>query len=165
MMETYPRVPYICSKEYDGLPFYEYHLHCGFDVQRLYAGDFSQHLRHDTATFLQAWLFFGTLNEFFGDQTLFDPRLSVVKDEGGERICTITLNNHLATWAARIKDIRTKSEGEKHRLSFQRLGECLNTSLSICKSLSTSSDSPLPEEILFSFSILGCSIDHALQWY
>lgn len=163
-VEAYPRVPYLCIEAYDGLPFAEYHIRRGWEVQRLYNGDFSQHGCDETASFLQTWLFFGAINEIFGFQKPFDTRQFVLEDGEGKRICTSSLHNHFAVWAARMEELATESV-EKCRTQFAKIGLTLNTIHQICRGLSISNDSPLSPNVILSFRILGCTIDHALQWY
>lgn len=163
-VEPYPRIPYLCTEEYDGLPFAEYHIRHGWEVGRLYKGDFSQHGRDETASFLQNWLFFGAIQEIFGYQKPFDTKHLVLDDDQGKRVCTSSLNNHFAVWSARMEEL-VKESVEECRAALTRFGVCLNTIYQICKGLAITNDSPLPAEVTLSFSIFGCTIDHALQWY
>lgn len=161
---TYPRVPFLCDQEYDNLPFDQYQVRRGWDVHRLYNRDFSQHPPRETASFLQTWLFFGLLNEILGFQRPISMQDFIQEDSGGRRIYTTHLNACIATWPEQMNSLASRS-AEEFRAALSRVGVCLNTVHRICGSLSTSSDSPVPWEVILSFSVLGCTFDHALQWF
>ncbi|KAL2794002.1 hypothetical protein BJX66DRAFT_304938 [Aspergillus keveii] len=63
----YPPLKILClsSEPYDELDFLTYPERSGWDIDRLFAGDFSEHSAEETATFLQNWLYFGVLWEVF----------------------------------------------------------------------------------------------------
>jgi hypothetical protein len=159
----YPRVPYICKEKYDDLPFAQYQDRRGFNVERLYNRDFSQRPREETAPFLQTWLYFGSLNEIFGFQRPVNQDYFIERDGLGSRICTKHLNDYITTWAGQMNSLAAESR-EECTATFRRVGVCLNTLHKIYHSLSTCSDTPLPWEVTLSLGILGCTIDHALQW-
>ncbi|BCS20370.1 uncharacterized protein APUU_20802S [Aspergillus puulaauensis] len=58
------QIPCLSTEPYDDPDFLTYPERAGWDIDRLLAGDFSQH--EDAASFLQNWLFFGVLWEAFG---------------------------------------------------------------------------------------------------
>lgn len=61
-----PRVPVLDGYCYDGKGFSSFPARSGFDRKRLLHGDFSQHTAAQTASFLQAWLYFGLLSTVLG---------------------------------------------------------------------------------------------------
>jgi Heterokaryon incompatibility protein (HET) len=88
----------------------------------------------------------------------------VQEDSQGRRIRTTFLNVYIAAWPEQINSLALKSP-EECRVALTRIAVCLNTVHKICGSLSTSPDSPVPREVVLSFSVLGCTIDHALEWF
>lgn len=75
------KVPYICKRRYDGLSFSAYPERCGWDSIRLSTAQFTAEELLDAAPFLQEWLYFGVLAEFFVgpsfDSTKGEPALGV----------------------------------------------------------------------------------------
>ena len=157
----YPRVPLLCRERYDNLPFAQYPSRRGYDLQRLYSGDFSQHPREDTASFLQTWLYFGTLNEIFKVVEV-DLEHFIERDDLGFRICTKKLDGYITRWATQVNSLANRSGG--HEAILRGIGYCLSVIHKIYQRLSTCPDSVLAWEVTLSFSILGCTLDHALQW-
>ncbi len=159
----YPRVPLLCEDKYDNLPFDGYQDRCGFSIRRLYTYDFTEHPPAKTASFLQNWLYFGVLNELFGLEQPFDLNAFVEADNLGLRVCTEHLDTYLTTWAKQIENLATRSVTDC-RAAFERVGVCLNTAHKIRAGLDICPNSPVPWEVTLSIGVLGCTIDHALQW-
>jgi hypothetical protein len=61
-----PKVPVLSTDPYDGLQFETYPQRRGFDLARLYRGDFGQHSSDRTNAFLQTWLYFGVIHQVLG---------------------------------------------------------------------------------------------------
>jgi hypothetical protein len=96
VLEAYPRVPFLCTEEYDGLPFHECPDRQKWDVQRLDNGDFSEHPRHEAAAFLQTWLFFESLNEILGFPAPIDTKNFIGEHDAQLYVQTTLLYDHIA---------------------------------------------------------------------
>ncbi|KAK5651631.1 hypothetical protein OQA88_11806 [Cercophora sp. LCS_1] len=68
MAKPYPRVPLVSQQQFDNLAFDGYQDRCGFNLTRLHNRDFTQHSPGKTVSFLQTWLFFGSLHEILSFQ-------------------------------------------------------------------------------------------------
>lgn len=160
----YPRIPIISYQPYDGLDFDGYQDRQGFQAERLYNRDFTQHPRQRTAVFLQTWLFFGSLYEIFKLQLNGPADLSqfVTEDEHGLRVSTSTLNELITKWATEIQELGQKTP-EASRARFLKVGTVQNTTHKIYHNLLTVNNSPLPYEITLSLGILGATIDFAFK--
>lgn len=130
----------------------------------MYNGDFSEHPRHETAAFLQTWLFFGSLNEILGFPAPIDAKNFIGEHDAQLYVQTTLLYDHIALWAAELNNPDITS-AEEHGKLLCRFDKCLKTVHRLWRILSNTSDSPLASEVTLSLSVLGCTIDHALQWY
>ncbi|RYP30362.1 hypothetical protein DL767_006270 [Monosporascus sp. MG133] len=162
MAERYPRVPLLSEQPYDGLPFDGYHTRQGFDANRLYNRDFTQHPREKTASFLQTWLFFGTIHEILGLGQPYNLSRFVDIDDLGFRVCTQNLDRHITDWAARLEQL-AKERPDDCRSFLWRIGRAQNTLNKIYLNLSVTPDSPVPWEVTLSLGVLGCTFDYALR--
>lgn len=107
---------------------------------------------------------FGALNEVFGLEQPLNSDDFVEADSLGLRICTKHLDTYLTTWAKQMESLVAKSV-EECRAALDRVGVCLNTIQKIQAGLNICQNSPVPWEVTLSFGVLGCTIDHALQWF
>ncbi|KAJ5871113.1 uncharacterized protein N7529_003466 [Penicillium soppii] len=76
------QIPCLSHEPYDGEDFPKYPERAGWDIDRLLAGDFSQHPAEPTGAFLQNWLYFGVLWEVFGPITRGAKKNYVMPQEG-----------------------------------------------------------------------------------
>ncbi|KAK3687902.1 HET domain-containing protein [Podospora appendiculata] len=163
--EPYPRIPLLSEKiVYDGLPLSEYADRCGFDIDRLYQRDFTQHRRDQTASFLQNWLFFGTIQGILGSQAPIDINQFIEQDEHGLRLCTKTLEACITAWGAEIEALAEESP-EKCRAALYNAGMVQNTLNKIYHNLTNATDNPLSPEATLVLGVLGCTFDHAFKWF
>jgi hypothetical protein len=163
MTEPYPRIPLVAQSQYDNLEYDGYQTRCGFDLTRLYNRDFTQHPPDKTASFLQTWLFFGSLHEILSLDHPVDLDQFVERDHLGFRISTRTLETCITTWAGQIEALLKQSR-EAGIAALSKVGTVQNTIYKMYKSLSGTAESHVPYEITLSLGVLGCTIDHALHW-
>lgn len=157
MVEPYPRVPILIQKAlpYDGFDFKGYPERQGFDVARLRKGDFSQHPKDRTASFLQSWLFFGVVHAMFSTgRNPVELSKFIEQDHLGHRVCTRALESLFTGLSS-----RGQYASEKTYCTV------LDEVHGIYHRLWTAQESPLPDEVILSIGLLGCTVDHAVAWF
>jgi hypothetical protein len=160
----FPKVPYLCNEEYDGMSWDDYGNRRGWDVKRFQVRDFTEHPPKETASFLQTWLFFGTINHIISSKEFIPSTEFLIKDrEGSLWISTANIDKHIRLWAEYVNGL--ENDTEKLRLLMSRMHRCLNDVAIFSDILYKSDKCPLPLEVVLSFKILGCTIESALTWY
>ena len=94
-------VPYVCEEEYDGGNFMDYPERKGWGLD-VWPGVFKLYTREvfkDVLSFLQTWLFFGTLISVLGGDVVTADFIR--NDQGRKYITTIKLQNYVEEWADR----------------------------------------------------------------
>ncbi|KAL1615723.1 hypothetical protein SLS54_008853 [Diplodia seriata] len=117
-------IPYMGSK-FDGGDFFTFPDRKGWNVSSWeYADpetngfDLNDKSVREMASFLQAWLFFGILTAFFGDECSPDDFIRT-DDAGNKFITTKMLDNYLATWSRKIRDPANVDDLEKQEDRLQ----------------------------------------------
>ena len=160
----FPKVPYLCNEEYDGLLWEEYGKRRGWDIGRLMARDFTEHPPKETASFLQNWLFFGTIDHIIGLGGSIPSASFLRKDEGGSPwITTARLDEYIRQWAEYVNGLENDIATLKSFTS--KMHRCLNDVAIFSDVLYKSDNCPLPVEVVLSIKVLGCTIESALAWY
>lgn len=124
-------IPYVCHEEYDGQLFMDY-------PRRMNATASDQ----EDIAFIQNWLFFGLLNEFFGKsstatatrlpflsrmRSLFRSKIDLKRDftrrndHGSPILTTAKLGNYSRNWLCRIQNLPKQARAEL----FLHIRECL----------------------------------------
>jgi hypothetical protein len=160
----FPKVPYLCNEEYDGLFWEEYGSRRGWDSKRFLARDFTEHPPKETASFLQNWLFFGTINNIIGSNKFIPSTAFLTKDEKGSLwITTASIDEHIRLWAEYFNGLENDMATLKSLTS--QMHRCLNDVAIFSDILYKSDNCPLPVEVVLSIKVLGCTIESALAWY
>lgn len=163
---SFPKAPYLCNEEYDGLAWEEYGDRRGWDLKRFFLRDFTEHPPNETASFLQNWLFFGTINHIIGSNNSI-PRSSTIfvnEDENGSLwVNTSRIDHHIRMWAEYFNGLEKDLETLKSLTS--KMHRCLNDVAILSNILYASDNCPLPVEVILSIKVLGCTIESALAWY
>lgn len=144
-----PKVPVLSCQQYDNIGFDTFPARHGFDQSRLLSGDFSEHQTSRTASFLQTWLYFGTLREVLGP-VYGAAHQFVVAEEGFEHgvVSTALLEALYCKRMERLHalfyddDPRTKTRsGQLAWETYFKMKSCLRKLLTFC-SLATVSGDP-----------------------
>jgi hypothetical protein len=158
-ISPYPRVPLLCRENYDGHSFTSYPSRCGFDPLRTNVEFLYGRSHADMGSFLQAWLYFGTLRE------VFDPFCSVKLEDFVREDChgsfnsTAKLEEHIDTL---FEGIRAMLQPEAEEV-LKRIQSCLNQLCSTIEVICTSADSDLPNGLVLSVRVLGATLDAAIS--
>jgi hypothetical protein len=156
-----PEVPYLCEQKYDGLGFASYPQRRGWDSERLKAGDFDEHPVNRTCAFLQEWLFFGLLGEFFGPD--FDSDDFITRQEGKGRLLITT--RKLVEYAKALYK-RIKSMSHEQRLQHDAfIRPVLLEAAGVCFARITDAEPncPLSDEVRMSMIVVGETLDYILH--
>ncbi|KAL5341115.1 hypothetical protein BJX70DRAFT_406412 [Aspergillus crustosus] len=86
-------IPLLDPEPYDGVDFLSYPASKGWDINRLLAGDFSEH--DNAAAFLQNWLFFGVLQEVFRPIQQGGKQQYVIQQEGTSAVVVAYLDEQI----------------------------------------------------------------------
>jgi hypothetical protein len=160
-------VPYLCTKMYDGGDFFHYPERRGWSLEKIREGGELDKSNEESASFLQAWTYFGLLHRFFAlwDPS-FDPYDFVEEGQHGVRLVTTKrLKDYVFRWFA-WQSIATEQQ-KLERL--QHIKPCLVLLHSLIPLYLKNSPEtrpmaakrwPLPPEVLLSTVILA----DTLQW-
>lgn len=157
------KVPYLADRDYDGGSFGDYPQRRGWDLKRLLSRDFSEHSSDETASFLQTWLFFGILHEIreYSGVTSNEPFVTE-SEEGKKWIYTADLDAYIKRWVEHLEAV----SGEEGRVksSIAQLTRSLMVLHTMTNVLYGSDHSPLPDEVVLSFKVLGSTFDGVFVW-
>ncbi|KAL4925991.1 uncharacterized protein BDV17DRAFT_163657 [Aspergillus undulatus] len=137
------QIPCLSREPYDGHDFLTYPERSRWDINRLLAGDFSQH--EDAASFLQNWLFFGVLWEVFGPVGK-GAKHNYVKPQEGYEHGTITVAS-LDEQILELMNFITSTVQSGNRAGAESVGHrietCLRTVSKFCR-IATCEGDPRP---------------------
>ncbi|KGO67578.1 Heterokaryon incompatibility [Penicillium italicum] len=162
-------IPCLSHEPYDGEDFPKYPERAGWDIDRLLAGDFSQHPAEPTGAFLQNWLYFGVLWEVFGPITRGAKNNYVMPQEGTMYgIITIAaLDVQIIQLLSSITSMMQAGDVIPAQMIAHRIITCLTTVSRFCRLATCAGDPrpgfkiwPLSPEIDLSIRALG----HRLAW-
>ena len=142
---------------YDGLPFSTYPERSGWDKYRLFCGDFSEHGEAETASFLQTWLYFGMLSNFFGSRFVLNDFTRL----DGSRKLIMTTN--LLQYVKSLKSVQADwPEGNRQRW-VKEVEECFRETKHMIE-IFGQRPCPLPQEVLLSIMVLGSTLTYVYRW-
>ncbi|KAL4741110.1 hypothetical protein BDV11DRAFT_183781 [Aspergillus similis] len=155
-------VPCLSKDSYEYHDFLTYPEHEGWDITRLFNGDFTEH--KNAAPFLQNWLFFGVLWEVFGPIGK-GRKLHYVKEQHNHPHGVITvagLEEHILELTSFISStLRTEHKSTAQQIG-RRIEQCLRTVSRFCRIAKCEGDPrpgfttwPLSPEIDLSIRTLG----------
>ncbi|KAF2649918.1 hypothetical protein K491DRAFT_668128 [Lophiostoma macrostomum CBS 122681] len=156
-----PKVPVLSTELYDGLGLASFPDRRGFNERRLISGDFTEHPASETAAFLQAWLYFGTLRETLDDFGV--PQRFITIDPESEHgvVDTSLLEDSVAL---RLQALRTQfySGDPLAWPTYYRIEDCIRKLLIFCSFATVPGDKrafpaewPLSPEVDLSLRLLG----------
>ncbi|KAL4800769.1 hypothetical protein BDV19DRAFT_2807 [Aspergillus venezuelensis] len=155
-------VPCLSLEEYDDSDFLTYPERAGWDVDRLLAGNFSQH--EDAATLLQDWLFFGVLWEVFGPLGKGAKHNYIKQKEGYEHgvVTVASLDEQILELSSFITPLFHGENRDAALTVGHRIEACLRTVSRFCRMATCEGDPregfsvwPLSPEIDLSIRALG----------
>lgn len=160
-------VPYLCTEMYDCEDFFGYPERRGWNFDEIRKGVASEKSAEETASFLQAWTYFGLLHRFFASwDTSFDPYDFVEEDQNGTRMVTTKcLEGYVFRWHTWQSSATEQQKTER----IQHIKPCLNLLVNLTPLYHNNSPEtrpaaarrwPLPPEVLLSTVILA----DTLQW-
>ncbi|KAK5309164.1 hypothetical protein LTR70_010547 [Exophiala xenobiotica] len=158
----YPSVPCLCTQGYDAQPLNSYPQRCGYNASHLAAGQFTGRSPADIASFLQTWLYFGTLHEIFHPHREIETEDFIRRGSHGYPfITTVKFEEYVTAFLQSVKAM-SLPDAENELIRIQ---PCLNQLLSMTEIVCTMDDCPLPSEVILSFSVLGATMDCALDYH
>jgi hypothetical protein len=161
---TYPRFEIVYEASamqhgamHHGAPFLDFPARCGWDLERLMRGDFSERPLGETSAMLQDWLFFGLLWEFFdGNLELHE---FVRRENDRQFLTTERLLPRLREW----KSIQRRRSPSARESWLKRIETCLDKASIVVRSLGTA-PYVVSHEALLSFMVLGISLSFVRRW-
>ena len=152
---SHPQVPYLpYERGYDGQGWKEFPERCGWDSHAFLRSDF--HLNgvldeQRLASFLQAWLYFGTLAEVLDT----DIKISdfTVDSDQGRILSTAALCTYIDEWRLRIEGLEEKQRAMQCRRTDTFFQEAA-TYFTACLGGNGFHPAPIPNEIQLSIAIL-----------
>ncbi|RDW78977.1 uncharacterized protein DSM5745_05829 [Aspergillus mulundensis] len=126
-------VPCLSDEPYEHHDFSTYPEHKGWDINRLFDGDFTEH--EEAAPFLQNWLFFGVLWEVFGPINK-GGKHHYIKQQGGHPYGTITvvgLEERILELTSFISALIGGGEKATADHIGHRIEQCLQTVSRLCR--------------------------------
>ena len=161
------QVPYLCNQMYDGGDFDSYPLRAGFDVPTIASSNFESKTREACIGFLQSWLYFGLLSDFFG--ALAEFRLSDFinhADNGSRTVTTRKLPYIIRKWNALEQAKAAEDRVRAFQRTKYRLLSLHNLAVFFCEGVPSGDGKIrtiqlLPAEVSLSIQILADTLQHA----
>jgi len=169
------RVPYLCRQDYDGGPFLSYPERLGITpklcvegaegkARGLFLPGHKAHLqslsKHELEPFLQTWLFFGLIHEFFGSH--YDPEeYTFVVETDIKRakfLSTSGLVEGLDIWVSRYQPSIIEP-----RTTYDHLAECLCLAFATLEAVKETLDPTLKLSLSSLGEILEMSLNKAVK--
>lgn len=160
-------VPYLCTEMYDCGDFFGYPARRGWNLDEIVKGVETDKSAAESASFLQAWTYFGLLHRFFAPwDPAFDPYDFVEEGQDGVRIVT---TNRLEGYVFRWHTWQSSATEQQKKETIQHIKPCLDYLANITPLYHKNSPEtrplaakrwPLPPEVLLSTVILA----DTLQW-
>lgn len=152
-------IPYYDKYRFDGGSFTDFPTRCGFDKANFAWGDFRSIPWDDHTAFLQAWLFFGLLQECLGA-----PAEEFINREKG-----VITTERLPHWAQKFRKSVSFSRS-KRQAEYARVYACLRETCTATIQLDDPEKgrgkrSNLSEEVAFSIVVLGVTLDQICTDY
>lgn len=155
-----PDIPFLCEQQYDGLGFTSYPHRRGWDKNKLKSGDFIEQPVEQTRAFLQEWLFFGLLAEFFGEGFKSDDFV-VQKGDGQSFITTRKLPEYSNALYEKIRSFsyeeRIQHDTFIRPILLEANGMCFN------RITEAEPNCPLSDEVRMSIILVGETLDYILH--
>lgn len=149
-------VPCLCSAAYESSNFQTYPTLRGFNLERLLIGDFLQKPEHETAAFLQDWLYFGVLYETLGKRQDDYIEPHPISKYGCVR--TSNLNQHLIDRMTYLNSLLVERNDQVWDI-IRKAERCLEQLSYFCCMASSQVDArvrwPLTSEVDISLRVLG----------
>lgn len=149
-------VPCLCKTAYNSSDFQNYPTLRGFNPERLLTGDFSQKEEHETASFLQDWLYFGVLYETLGtrQEDYIEPHPGIKYG----RVDTLRLDQHLFDRMTYLTGLLDRRDDQVWDM-IRKAEKCLEQLSYFCCMASCRADAlirwPLAPEVDISLRVLG----------
>ncbi|PLB50970.1 hypothetical protein P170DRAFT_463998 [Aspergillus steynii IBT 23096] len=167
---AYPplRIPCLSPHAYDQMDWSSYPERAGLSKDRLFDGDFSQRPPHETAAFLQDWLYFGVLWVVLGNNVSKSDYVRWDTETGFGIVTTKLLDQHIHRRLLEIREL-IQADYSSAQAIVQDIETCLSTLSKLCMLNTFRTGShvwPLPADIDLSIRHLGEYFCTALfsQW-
>ncbi len=154
-------IPYL-GGEYDGDDFKSYPAQQHWHLANLQAGELQGRTPAEAGSFLQAWLYFGLLQEVLGIKIV---TTAFVRVDASRKsfITTRKLQAYLHTWKSHIDQERKSASDDVLKKRNQRAVACLNHAYNVWFNFDEDErDDLLGPEIGLSIHILASTLEHAL---
>lgn len=161
------QVPYLCKAMYDGGDFEDYPSRKGFQIPHIATGNFKHKSREECIGFLQAWMYFGLLWDFFRDLEGFQLSEFIHQnDDGTATVTTRALPHVIRAWNTREQ---AKTLEERQKTFQQTRSRLLNLhvlAVYFCEGVPAGDGKVrtielLPPEVSLSIQILADTLQHA----
>lgn len=155
-------IPYYTKFKFDNGSFTDFPTRCGFDKSKFRWGELSAIPWEDQTAFFQAWLFFGTLHEFFGGIDL-DQFI----DHSNNIVSTVTLPKVAQKWQKSLPLVSKKQK----LAEFRRVNLCLKemrdvvSFLNHIHSVTGRKYSNVSEEVCHSLIVLGLTLEEVRNYH
>ena len=139
------KVPYVCSKSYDGGPFLTYPIREGKGYVLPAASSSSGQLpfwqreklyptpKEELESFFQTWLFFGLLDEILGDLCSPQDFIRASREASDKVISTSNLISVIEKWVSRVINGETAT-------TYEHLAECLRVTYAALRAVNSAFD-------------------------
>ena len=161
------QIPYLCQAIYDGGPFESYFVRMKWDLLALSRGDFKNKSEEEAISFLQSWMYFGLLWDFFGSIETFDLAEFISQTGTGAKVVTTArLPHYIELWNQIAQDKTTKQKSEHFLETRARLLNLHHLATYFCEGVPPGdgrirSTWHLPLEISLSIQVLADTLQHA----
>ena len=164
-IEFVPQVQYLVDEThaYDSQDFHKFPNRTGWKLESTGWWEYEFDKSRNPTSFLQAWLFFGLLSEFLGQDSQFKSEEYRVRDRSSRWIITTeNLPRHLREWRERM--LKAKDDSTLAPLAIQA-GLALDQARSVVfKSCSgIHHDKRIDDMVALSLMILGETLSNALS--
>ena len=161
------QVPYLCHAMYDRDLFDSYYVRMNWDLMALSRGDFKNRSEEEAIGFLQNWMYFGLLWDFFGSMETFDLAEFFAETGTGPKVVTTArLPYYIRLWYQAAQEKSTEQRNEHFQKTKTRLLSLHHLAAYFCEGVPFGdgrkrSTWHLPLEISLSIQILADTLQHA----
>ena len=162
-------IPYRCKEMYDGGDFDTYPSRAGWELAALRRGDFQDKSKEDAIGFLQSWLYYGILWEYFGGFADFTLTKFVRQTEYEKKVVS---TQNLAQYIVRWSHLEEARSVEQRHAGFVKTLTRLRFVYDLAITLSNGFPTitldkykrppwQLPDDISLSIQVLADTLQHA----